>query len=141
MRCAVIQLPDKLPLEIIDQLIVLFESLNRFPGCLPHEPAKYKNPDCQPDFPGACCLGSPPYQRQRQGPNTTYSNDNERRAEIPRYFIPGHGWRNKTVQKFAAMFTLYRFVLNLFGTKWALPHSSSFSEHTRQGSGAASANK
>ena len=109
-------------LESIHQIEVLFESFNGFQSCLEQEPAEHKNAYCQSDFPGPSCLRTPPYQRQCQGAHTANCNDNKGGAEIPLNVFPRHGWPDGLIQEFTAVFTLYRLVLNLFGTEWTLLH-------------------
>ena len=109
-------------LESIHQLVVLFESFNGFQSCLEQEPAEYKNAYCQSDFPGSCRLRAPPYQRQCQGAHAANGKDNKGCAEIPLKSFSRHGWPDGRIQEFTAVLTLYRFVLNLFGTEWTLLH-------------------
>lgn len=117
-------------LQSFYQLVVFLESFNGFQSCLEQEPAKYKDSYCESDLPSPLRLRAPPNQRQRQGAHTTDCNDNKGFAEIPWNLLLRKGWPVGRIQKLAAVFTLYRLVLNLFSAEWTLLHSSSLlAEH------------
>ena len=113
-------------LQSFHELEAFPESFNGSQSCSEEEPAKYKDPYCESDLPSPLRLRTPPNQWQRQGAHATDCNDNNGFAEIPWNALLRKGCQAGRIQKFTAVFTLYRLVLNLFSAEWARLHRSSF---------------
>jgi hypothetical protein len=108
--------------HLVEQLIILLNRMDGFHGGLVQKPAENEYPDGNPDLPCERHSWMPPDQGQRQRSHSEERDDNGGCPEIPGDLFFFYARNRGCIQKLAAVFALYRFVLNLFGAEGTLFH-------------------
>lgn len=112
-------------LHCVKQPVIFRYLSERFDSYLEQYPTEHKDHDGESNLPASLRIGTPPDKRQRQRPHTEERNDNKGFSEIPFDCVFFTIRLKGLVKKLAAVFTLYRSVLNLFSAVGALLHEPS----------------
>ena len=116
--------------ESVKQLVILIDCMNGCHRGFEQYPTEDKDHDGESDLPCQRRLWTPPDQGQRQRTYRADCDDDKGFPEIPSDLFLCKAWRNGGLQKFTAVFALYRVVLNIIRTEGTLFHSHlSWQEH------------
>jgi hypothetical protein len=96
--------------------------MNGFHRGLEQDPTENKDSYSESDLPCPLRLWTPPNQGQRQRPHRADCDDNKGFSEVPLNLFYSKPWVGGAIQKFTAVFTLYRIVLNTFSREGTLSH-------------------
>jgi hypothetical protein len=105
-----------------NQIVILLESTDRFHRGLKQDPTENKDSYRESDLPCPRRLWTQPDQGQRQGAHTTDCDDNKGFLEIPGDLLLCKARVVGGIDKLAAVFALYRVVLNFFSAEGTLFH-------------------